>query len=300
MGIVYDLRRLVRLPGVPDARLRAAAAGRRILITGASSGIGRAAAVRLGASGARAIVVARRKDELDAVVREIAERGGEARAYPADLRDEDACTGLVESVLRDVGGVDVLVNNAGHSIRRAMERSVDRAHDFERTMAINYFAAVRLTLGFLPGMLERGRGHVVNVSSLGVLAGAPHFAAYISSKAALETMGRHLAFELRPRGIAVTNINLGLVHTPMSAPTDHLRQLPGMSPEEAADWICEAIVRRPTRLSPPLGPIMGVLYTVAPGAMERLVAWGHARFHAQLQAQGGARKRENDRSDRSA
>ena len=223
--------------------------GKTIVLTGASSGIGEAAAKLLAREGAKLCLVARRQAELERVQREIRAAGGNAWIYPADLSQEtqvDACT---TAILAEHPQVDVLVNNAARSIRRLVPDSFDRFHDYQRTMQLNYFGQLRMILGFLPGMLKRGSGHIINVSSYSTLIPVPRFSAYVASKSALEGFSRSLAAELVGKGVYVTVINYPLVKTPMTAPTKGYKYLKQMEPDEAAGWIRDAIRKRPVRMA---------------------------------------------------
>jgi NAD(P)-dependent dehydrogenase (short-subunit alcohol dehydrogenase family) len=246
-------------------------AGRRIIITGASSGIGRATALEVARRGAIPLLVARSPDELDAVRAEISAAGGTAHAYPCDLTDADAVDALVKQVLADHYAVDMLVNNAGRSIRRSVSLSVDRLHDFERTMSLNYFAPLRLTLGLLPHMRARGFGHVVNVTTMGLQTDTPRFAAYLASKAALDEFGTVAGRELLGDDVTFTSVRMPLVRTPMIAPTTAYRALPAASPKDAALLVVRALERRPVRVGRPEGLAAELVSTVAPG-LSRLVA----------------------------
>ena len=248
-----------------DRSLRAKVSGRVVLITGGSSGIGKATAMKVAEAGATTIVVARNAERLDETRREAAKRGLEIITYRADIVDEAECSDLVRKLINDHGNVDILINNAGHSIRRSIENSYDRFHDFERTMAINYFGALRVMLGLLPHMAQKNRrGHIINISSIGVLASAPHFSAYIASKAALEAWTRCAAAEYLDRGVEFTTINMPLTRTPMIAPTKFYDHVPAQTPEEAAELVAEAITRRPVRLATRLGIFGQVVHAVAP------------------------------------
>ncbi|MGW4635285.1 SDR family NAD(P)-dependent oxidoreductase [Nocardia sp. NPDC004415] len=248
-------------------------AGKRILITGASSGIGRAAALAAADAGAEVVLVARREPELAGLAAEIHARGGQVRHRACDLTDTTELDALLEWVRTDLGTVDVLVNNAGKSIRRPVTKSLDRIHDFQRTMDINYFGPVRLTLGLLPAMLDAGAGHVVNIGTWTVPTGtSPRFAAYHSSKMALTGLGHCLDAELSGRGIAVTTIHYPLVHTEMSAPTPEYRELPGLTPEQAAEWIITAVRHRPVQVIPRFVPLLRALYFADPRAVGRLLS----------------------------
>ena len=244
--------------------------GRNIAITGASSGIGEATAVAVAARGGVPLLVARRADELARVVRRIEDAGGTAYAYPCDLTDGAAVDDLVATLLREYGGVDMLVNNAGRSIRRSLALSYDRMHDFERTMAINYFAPVRLMLGLLPHMAEQGSGHVVNVLTWGVQVKAPKFAAYIASKTALDVFSRIAGRELYADGVTFTNVRMSLVRTDMIAPTDAYARLPALSPEQAAERVVRALEDRPLTVSTAVGSVAEVLNLVAPRLSDAL------------------------------
>lgn len=226
--------------------------GRTVLITGASSGIGRHTALRIAREGAHVLLVARRADDLAGLQAEIARQGGTALSYPCDLTDNDAVDALVKQVLADHGAIDVLVNNAGRSIRRSVIDATDRIHDYERTMALNYFAAVRLTLGLLPSMRERRSGHIVNVTTQGLQNHTPRFSAYLASKAALEEFGIVTGRELLSHGITVTAVKLPLVSTDMTAPSERFNAfgtLPMMTVERAASLVRKAIVKKPETLS---------------------------------------------------
>ena len=239
--------------------------GKVIVVTGASSGIGAAAAQALAECGAKLCLVARREAELAQVRDAIAAEGGQAFIYPADLsRDEqiDACT---RKILGEHGRVDVLVNNAGRSIRRSVRDSFNREHDFQRVMQINYFAAVRMTLRLLPGMMERKDGQIINVTTMGVQVATPKFSAYIASKCAIEGFSRCLAAEMADRGVAITRVRFPLVRTPMSAPTAIYKKVPAMTPEQAAQWIVRAVEKRPAVIGRPGGTLMEIGGALLPG-----------------------------------
>jgi len=247
-----------------DRTLKGRVRGKVVLITGGSSGIGLATAQKIAAAGATTLICGRDAEKLAEAKREAEAAGHALVTYQADIADYAQCDALVKRIEDEHGGVDILVNNAGRSIRRAIDGSFDRFHDFERTMAINYFGAVRLTLGVLPSMIAKRRGHVINISSIGVLTNAPRFSAYVSSKAALEAFGRCAASEFADMNIDFTTINMPLVRTPMIAPTKIYQQVPTLSPEEAADLVVEAIVYRPARIATKLGVFGQVLHAVAP------------------------------------
>lgn len=258
-----------------DRRLDKAAGGRRVLITGASSGIGRAAALKLGAAGAHVILVARDRDRLEQVKAQVERVGGKASVFPADLSDPVSTDKLVEQVLQEHHGIDILVNNAGRSIRRSLRLSSGRMHDFERTMAINYFGALRLIMGFIPDMRHQRHGHIINISSMGTQVGPPRFSAYIASKTALEGFSKCAAPELVSDGIDITTIHMPLVKTDMIAPTGLYESFSVITAAEAADMICDAIVRRPKRISSTLGIAAQVSSTMAPDAWD---VWLHLAY----------------------
>lgn len=244
--------------------------GKTIVLTGASSGIGEAAAKQLAAAGARVCLIARRENELQRVQAEIQAQGGKAFVYPANLTDKDSRDACCAQILAEHPRLDVLVNNAGRSIRRRVTDSVDRFHDYERTMSINYFAAVGMTLNLLPRFLQQKHGHIINISSLSTIAPVPFFTAYVASKMALEGFSRGLYAELCDRGITVTTIHFPLVKTAMTAPTKVYNYIKQDSPEEAAGWIVEAVEKKPARMTGSLA-MNGLALAVAaiPGYMTR-------------------------------
>ncbi|HEX5115342.1 MAG TPA: SDR family oxidoreductase [Pseudonocardiaceae bacterium] len=245
-------------------------AGRRIVITGASSGIGKATAFAVAARGAIPLLVARRQDELDEVRAEIQAMGGAAHVYPCDLSDADAVDALVKQLLAD-HDVDMVVNNAGRSIRRSVHLSVDRLHDFDRTMILNYFAPLRLTLGLLPHLRARGFGHVVNITTMGLQTDTPRFAAYLASKAALDEFSVVAGRELLGDNVTFTTVRMPLVRTPMIAPTTAYRALPAASPKDAALLVVRALEKRPVRVGRPEG-VAAELAALAAPEVTRLIA----------------------------
>ncbi|MBV9314480.1 MAG: SDR family oxidoreductase [Pseudonocardia sp.] len=245
--------------------------GRTVMITGASSGIGRETALRVAAEGGIPLLVARRVEELEKVRGEIEEAGGSASVYSCDITQADSVDALVTTVLGDHGWVDMLVNSAGRSIRRSVRLSYDRFHDYERTMAINYFAAVRLILALLPHMSRRRFGHIVNISSIGAQTNPPRFSAYLGSKAALDAFTRVVASETYGDGITFTTIHMPLVRTPMIAPTKIYQAFPMRSPEEAAEMVLDALRRRPKHIGTTLGTIGWLAYTLAPKATDAVL-----------------------------
>jgi NAD(P)-dependent dehydrogenase (short-subunit alcohol dehydrogenase family) len=269
-----------------DRTLKGQVRGKVVLITGGSSGIGLAAAHKIAAAGATTMICGRDAAKLAAAKQEVEAAGHTLITYKADIADYAECDALAARITKEHGGVDILVNNAGRSIRRAIDGSFDRFHDFERTMAINYFGAVRLTMGFLPGMMAKRRGHVINISSIGVLTNAPRFSAYVSSKAALEAFGRCAASEFADVGIDFTTINMPLVRTPMIAPTKIYQQVPTLSPEEAADLIVEAIVYRPARIATKLGVFGQVLHALTPRVAQIIMNTTFRMFPESAAAKG--------------
>jgi NAD(P)-dependent dehydrogenase (short-subunit alcohol dehydrogenase family) len=276
-----------------DRSLAGAVRGKVVLITGGSSGIGLAAAERCADAGAKVLIVARDPEKLEAARAQIAGRGGAVFAHACDIADYAACDALIQQVLTEHGGVDVLVNNAGRSIRRSIDLSYDRFHDFERTMQLNYFAVVRLTMALAPSLLERG-GHVVNISSIGVLSNAPRFSAYVASKAAMEAWTRCAAAEYADRGLTFTIINMPLVRTPMIAPTKIYEQMPVATPEEAADMVAEAIIDRPKRIATKLGIFAEVLHLIAPRITEVVMNTAYRMFPDSAAAKGEQGEKKPD------
>jgi short-subunit dehydrogenase len=261
---------LVWPPPAGDA-LRAAAAGRVVLVTGASRGIGAATARRLAAAGAVVLLAARSVDGLERVRAEIDQAGGAAYAYPTDLADRGEVAALLARLHHDHQGVDVVVNNAGKSIRRSVAESYDRFHDVTRTTDLNYLGPVQLLLGLLPAMRARHSGHVVNVSSVSADLPAPFWAAYTGSKTAFEAWLRCVAPELRADGVATTSLHFPLVHTDMSAPIPLYRDLPGMTAHEAADAVCRAIAYRPRLMSPWWARVGGMVAAAAQPSNDALM-----------------------------
>ncbi len=255
----------------PRGALRRRVAGQVVLITGASSGIGAGLSHRLARAGATVLLVARSLEKLQDTVDDIRADGGRAHAYRCDLADLDSCDRLCEQVLAEHGGVDILVNNAGRSIRRSVMHSLDRFHDYQRTMQLNYFGAIRLAMNLIPAMQARGQGHVINVSTMGVQSAPARFSAYLGSKSALEGWTLAAQNELVHTGVEFTLMNYPLVRTPMIAPTAIYRYVPAMSEERAVDWLCEAIVTRPKRKVPAFGLASQVMYQILPKTSELIV-----------------------------
>jgi NAD(P)-dependent dehydrogenase (short-subunit alcohol dehydrogenase family)/thioester reductase-like protein len=259
---------------------------KRVLITGASSGIGRATALKLAQVGAVPLLVARNVEKLEEVRAEIVAQGGTAYVYAADISDMDSVDRLIERVLADHRDVDMLVNNAGRSIRRSVELSYDRFHDYERTMKLNYFGAIKLIIGLLAHMRERGSGHIVNVSSIGVQTNPPRFSAYVASKAALDAFTRVVASEVVGDGVTFTTIHMPLVRTPMIAPTKMYNAFPTITAEEAADMICEALRSRPKHMGTTLGTFGEVLYALSPRAVDRILHLAYRVFPDSAASRG--------------
>lgn len=243
--------------------------GKVVLITGASSGIGRALAERVGDAGATVVLVARREDQLNEVVRAIKERGGTAHAVAADLSTADGVDHVADVVLAKFGAPDVLVNNAGRSIMRTMAEAERRLHDYERLMRVNYLAGVGLTLRFLPGMRERGCGHIVHSSSIGVLGNLPQFSAYVGSKAALDAFLKIAEVEGCADGIRISNVHIPLADTDMASSPD-LTSYTRLTLEQVTDMMVDAIRRRPRQLNNPLGSLYALIYAVMPGPVVRV------------------------------
>ncbi|MEV5650726.1 SDR family NAD(P)-dependent oxidoreductase [Nocardia sp. NPDC052254] len=252
--------------------LRAAVSGRVVLVTGASHGIGKIAAAKLAAAGAVVVMVARSGDELEEAADAITIAGGVAHTYRVDLTDMDAVDELARTVLATHGRVDVVINNAGRSIRRSIDESYDRFHDFTRTIDVNYLGPVRLLLALLPAMRERRQGHVVNISTWGLrMPPAPRWAAYGASKAAFDQWLRTVATEIATDAITTTSIYMPLVHTRMSAPTD-FGSMPGLTATEAADLVCHAVTAKPVEISPWWSGPLQAWTDLTRGPAQRLMA----------------------------
>ena len=264
--------------------------GKTILITGASSGIGLTVAHSLAKAGAHVLLLARSKDTLEEVKAEIEAQGGKASVFPCDLNDMESIDKVSQQILKEIPQIDILINNAGRSIRRAVHESVDRFHDFERTMQLNYFGAVRLVLNLLPHMIARKDGQIINISSIGVLANATRFSAYVASKAALDAFSRCLSAEVHSHKIAITSIYMPLVRTPMIAPTKIYNYVPTLSPEEAADLIAYAIVKRPKKVATNLGRLASITYAIAPDINNVLMSIGFNLFPSSTASVGEQEK----------
>jgi NAD(P)-dependent dehydrogenase (short-subunit alcohol dehydrogenase family) len=273
-----------------DRSLSGAIGGKTVLITGASSGIGRATAIKAGEAGANVLLVARTPEKLEETRVEIEEAGGTAYIHQADLSDIEDVERMADEVLEQHGRVDVLVNNAGRSIRRSVELSYDRFHDFERTMQLNYFGALRLILSLLPSMRKRSEGrkggHIINISSIGVQTNTPRFSAYVASKAALDAWSRCVASEVVDDGVHITTIHMPLVRTPMIAPTKMYDAFPTITPDEAAEMITRAMITKPKKVATRLGNFGELLYNVAPKASDAILNTAYKLFPESSAAKG--------------
>ena len=269
-----------------DRSFEGAVNGRTVIITGASSGIGKAAALKIARAGGIPLLVARGTEKLEETKAEIEAEGGSAYVYSADLSDMNSIDDLVERILANHVAVDMLVNNAGRSIRRSVELSIDRFHDYERTMQLNYFGAIKLVMGLIPHMKERGFGHVVNISSIGAQTNPPRFSAYVASKAALDAWTRVVSSELIGDGITFTTIHMPRGRTPMIAPTKIYDSFPTITPDEAADMICEAIRSKPKQINTRLGTFGEVAYALAPKAVDQILHMAYKVFPDSAAARG--------------
>ena len=260
--------------------------GKTALITGASSGIGLTVAKKLGKAGAHVLLVARGVEKLEQTAEMIRKVGGTATIYPCDLSDLKAIDAMAEQILADHGHVDIVVNNAGRSIRRAVIESLDRFHDFERTMQLNYFGAVRLILRLLPSMITNKKGQIINISSIGCLANSPRFSAYVASKAALDAFTRCLSAEVKQYNIQTTAIYMPLVRTPMIAPTKMYDYVPTYTPDQAANLVIRAIVDKPKRIKTPLGQTAELSYALWPKVNDAILNLGFKLFPSSAAAKG--------------
>ncbi len=269
-----------------DARVRAALAGKYVVITGASSGIGQVTALKVAQAGGIPVLVARGKDKLEDTRATIELRGGTAHVFPCDLSELEAIDRLCEQLTAELPSVDFVVNNAGRSIRRSLRLSADRFHDFERTMQLNYFGAIRLVMGLMPAMHDQKAGHIVNVSSIGVQTNPPRFSAYVASKAALDSWSNVVASEVVGNGITFTSIHMPLVRTPMIAPTKLYDKFPTISPAQAADLVIKALVEKPHEINTALGNTGAIAHTIAPKTTFRLLNMAYHVFPDSAAAKG--------------
>ena len=279
-----------------DRSLSGAIGGKVVLITGASSGIGKATAIKCAAAGAEVLLVARTPEKLEETKAEIEQEGGTAHIHKCDLSDLDDVERMAAEVLEKHERVDVLVNNAGRSIRRSIELSYDRFHDFQRTMQLNYFGALRLILSLMPAMRKRSKGrkggHIINVSSIGVQTHTPRFSAYVASKAALDAWSRCVASEVIDDGVHITTIYMPLVRTPMIAPTKMYDAFPTSTPEQAADMICDAMIAKPKKVATRLGNFGELLYNVTPKASDAILNTAYKLFPESKAAKGEEAKKD--------
>jgi NAD(P)-dependent dehydrogenase (short-subunit alcohol dehydrogenase family) len=268
------------------ASLESAVRGRVVMVTGASSGIGKAASMKIADAGGIVLLVARTAEKLEEIKATIEARGGTAYVHPADLSDMDDIDRMADEALAQHGHVDILVNNAGRSIRRSIALSYDRFHDFERTMQLNYFGAVKLILKLLPVMRERRAGQIINVSSIGVQTNTPRFSAYVASKAALDAFSRCIASEIVDDGVDITAIYMPLVRTPMIKPTKMYDRFPTITPDKAADMITDAIIHKPKRIATPLGTLGQILYAINPRSIDYILNSAYKLFPDSSAAKG--------------
>jgi short-subunit dehydrogenase len=292
----FYLRNL--LDAVQGRKLNDAVDGKTVLITGGSSGIGESAAHKIAEAGGTVALVARTQENLEKVANDIRDNGGTAHVYPCDLSDMDAIAAMADQVLADLGGVDILINNAGRSIRRSLELSYERIHDYQRTMQLNYLGAVQLILKFIPGMRERGFGQIINVSSVGVQTRAPRFGAYIASKAALDSLCDALQAETVHDDVKFTTVHMALVRTPMISPTKMYDNFPTLTPDQAAGVVTDAIVHRPRRVSSPFGQFAAVADAVNPAVMDRVRNRAFSMFSDSAAAKGGETKTDTSDFDK--
>ena len=269
--------------------------GRIVMVTGASSGIGRSAAVKIADAGAIVLLVARTPEKLEATKEQIEAGGGIAYIHRCDLSDMEDIDRVADEVLAQHGHVDILVNNAGRSIRRSVALSYDRFHDYERTIQLNYFGPVRLILKVLPGMRRRKSGQIINVSSIGVQTNTPRFSAYVGSKAALDAFSRSIASEIIDDNVHITAIYMPLVRTPMIGPTRIYDRFPTLTPEEAADMICDAIIHRPKRIATPMGTLGQILYAINPKSIDYILNSAYHLFPDSTAARGEKKEGQPER-----
>lgn len=275
-ALIWNIKSLLMFNTALQQRVN----GKTVLITGASSGIGELASYRLAKAGATVLIIARSADKLNAMVQEIQAKGGKAFAYPADLADLDDCDRVCQQALADHGSIDILINNAGRSIRRSVKFSLDRFHDYQRTMQLNYFAAIRVALNILPSMLVRNEGQIINVSTLGVQTCPARFSAYLGSKWALEGWSWVTANELAHTNIRVSTINYPLVETPMIAPSKVYRYMPWkLSPETAMRWMMDIIITRNKRKIDVIAIFGLLMYYIFPRTTENFINFNYQLIH---------------------
>lgn len=263
-------------------------AGRHVVITGASSGIGRASAVAVAAKGATVFALARNGAALDELIAQIRGAGGQAHAFTCDVTDSASVEHTVKDILGRFGHVDYLVNNAGRSIRRSVDASTDRLHDYERVMAVNYFGAVRMVLALLPHWQQRRFGHIVNVSSAGVQASSPRYSAYLPTKAALDAFAEVVSTETLSDHVTFTTIHMPLVRTPMIAPSKRLNPIPAISAEHAAAMVVRGLVDKPVRIDTPIGTLGDAGRYLAPKLARRVLHQVYLGYPDSAAARGSA------------
>ena len=285
-----------RLQG--NTSLEKEVSGKVVLVTGASSGIGKAAALKIADAGGIVLLVARTPEKLEETRDQITDGGGIAHIHRCDLSDVDDIDRMAAEVLEQHGNVDVLINNAGRSIRRSIALSYDRFHDFERTMQLNYFGPVRLILRLLPTMRQRRSGQIINVSSIGVQTNMPRFSAYVASKSALDAFSRCIASEIIDDKVSITTIHMPLVRTPMIAPTKMYDRFPTITPDEAADMLCDAIIYKPKRIATPVGTIGQILYAINPKSIDYILNSAYHMFPDSTAAKGEKPKSDHGRAGR--
>jgi NAD(P)-dependent dehydrogenase (short-subunit alcohol dehydrogenase family) len=283
-----------------DRSFEAAVNGKVIIITGASSGIGKATAEKVARAGGVPVLIARSVDKLEETKKEIEDAGGTAYVYSADLSDMEAIDDVVERILADHPAVDMLVNNAGRSIRRSLEQAYDRFHDYERTMQLNYFGAIRMIMALMPHFRERKRGHIINVSSIGVQTSPPRFSAYVASKAALDGFTKCVGSEVIGDGVTFTTIHMPLVKTAMIAPTKIYDSFPTITPDEAADMICEAIRSKPKHIGTRLGTFGEVAYALQPKAVDQILHLAYKVFPDSARARGIPKEGEKEPDEKAS
>lgn len=265
----------------PESALRERVSGKVIMLTGASSGIGALVAHRLAAAGAIVLMTARSRDTLLDLAEDIRNSGGKAYVYAGNLTDMADCDRICQEALRDHGRIDILINNAGRSIRRSIKFSFDRFHDYERTMQLNFFGAIRMAMNLLPGMLARNEGHIINVSTLGVQANPARFSAYLSSKWALEGWSWVAANEFAHTGVRISTLNYPLVRTPMIAPTKIYSYVPVMSPKTAVRWMLDIVITQNKRKMSGAGLIALAGYYLSPKTAESFINFTYQIVHEQ-------------------
>lgn len=281
-----------RADAVARRKLKRTVGDRVVVITGASSGIGEVVAHRVGRAGGNVVMVARSADKLATIREELVNAGGKADYFTADLSEIAECERVINDIIARYGQVDVLVNNAGRSIRRSVAASYDRFHDFERTMQLNYFGALKMILGVLPGMRERHYGHIINVSSIGAQAFPPRFSAYVASKTALDAFSRCIQPEVIGDGVRLTTVYMPLVKTPMTDPTTMYKAFPMISPQQASDLVIKGMIGTPRRVTTPLGTTGEVLHALAPGLADRILSTAYKLFPESSAAKSGGGRHE--------